>query len=122
MNKFDLQIWNREFSLYGVLQMYPGIEVTSKQIETLNSINGLNLDKSLEGVKEYIFKKNGNDLLETEIKNIFRYVMPKQFYIPRNPDGMLALMCNYRFDPEHGIAVIFIDGQFKKVCSQDEVL
>ena len=122
MNKFDLQIWNREFSLYGVLQMYPGIEVTSKQIETLNSINGLNLDKSLEGVQEYILEKNRNDLLETEIKNIFRYVMPKQFYIPRNPDGMLALMCNYRFDPEHGIAVIFIDGQFKRVCSQDEVL
>ena len=33
-----------------------------------------------------------------------------------------ALMCNFRFDMEHGIAVIFENGAYKDVGPQDMVL
>lgn len=122
MNKIEVKIWGRDFSIDAALQMYPGIEATSKQIETLNSICSIDFAHSLDDVKAYVATRNGAELNETGIRNIFKYVMPDHFYIPRRPDGLIALMCNYRFDLEHGIAVVFIDGQFKKVCSQDEVL
>ena len=122
MSKIEVKIWGRDFCIDAALQMYPGMEATSKQIETLKSICSIDFAHSLDDVKAYVTMKNGSDLVGMEINNIFKYVMPDHFYIPKRPDGLIALMCNYRFDLEHGIAVVFIDGQFKKVCSQDEVL
>jgi len=34
----------------------------------------------------------------------------------------VAIMCNCKFDMEHGIAVVFENGQFKKVGQQDIIL
>ena len=122
MNKIDINIWNRDFSLTIALQEYPGIEVTSKQVETLDSVGTIDFMPALNAAKGYVRERNGKELSEPEITNIFRYIMPNHFYIPRRPDGLVILMCDYRFDPEHGLAVVFADGQFKKVCTEDEVL
>lgn len=37
-------------------------------------------------------------------------------------DGLAAILCNYRFDMEHGLAVLFENGTYKSVGSQDTVL
>ena len=75
-------------------------------------------------VKKYIKKWNADELGEdTDICNIFRYVIPKGFLIPRKDDKTaFAVMCNYKFDMEHGIAVLFENGKCKEVGPQDIVL
>lgn len=122
MNKFDVVVWKRDFCLSCVLQKYPGLNFTEKQNKCLNAIPEMDFDRALGAVKEYVLAKNKNEMDENEINNIFKYVMPKQFYVPRSDDCLVALMCDYRFDSEHGIAVVFADGKYKKVCTQDEVL
>ena len=58
-----------------------------------------------------------------KIENIFKYVMPKEIFVPHTEKHRnVAIMCNYKFDIEHGIAVLFENGQFKKVGPQDIAL
>ena len=57
------------------------------------------------------------------VDNIFKYVMPKNIYVPRNlKKRVVAIMCNYKFDTEHGIAVVFENEQFKEIGAQDIAL
>ena len=40
----------------------------------------------------------------------------------RNTDvHEVALMCNYRYDPEHGLAAVFENERLKKIIPQDEL-
>lgn len=49
--------------------------------------------------------------------------MPKEIFVPHTEKHRnVAIMCNYKFDIEHGIAVLFENGQFKKVGPQDIAL
>lgn len=57
------------------------------------------------------------------INNIFKYVAPKYLYVARNNEKhVVAIMCNYKFDPENGIAVIFENEKFSKIGMQDIIL
>ena len=35
---------------------------------------------------------------------------------------VVAIMCNYKFDMEHGIAIVFKNEMFSKIVSQDIIL
>lgn len=50
--------------------------------------------------------------------------MPKQIYIKRYVTNkrILALLCNFKFDLEHRLAVVFENGKFKEVEPQDIIL
>ena len=49
--------------------------------------------------------------------------MPKYLYIVRSEaKRVVSIMCNYRFDPENGIAVVFEDEKFSKIGKQDIIL
>ena len=68
----------------------------------------------------------GEEVLESQkeaFENIFKYVMPKSIFVPHTKKHRIAaIMCNYKFDMEHGIAVVFENGKLKKVGTQDIVL
>lgn len=50
-------------------------------------------------------------------------VMPESIFVPHSKKHRtVAIMCNYKFDMEHGLAVVFENGLFKKVGPQDIVL
>ncbi len=49
-------------------------------------------------------------------------VMPKAIYIPHIQKPTVAIPCNYKFDPEHGLAIIFENGKFEKVDLEDAIL
>jgi hypothetical protein len=73
-------------------------------------------------MKAHCLKENGAEIGD-KIDNIFKYVIPRSLYIPRKQEKQtVAMLCDYKFDMEHGIAVVFENGQFKKVGSQDIVL
>lgn len=124
MNKI-MTIWNRTFDLPIEVQSYSGMEVTDKQKEVIKLIQSddLKFDDALSLVKEYVYANN-NGLLDTSvINNIFKYVMPSYVYVPYDTEHCTyVLMCDYKFDIEHGISILYEDGVFKSIGSQDEVL
>lgn len=48
--------------------------------------------------------------------------MPAYFYIPVSDNDTAVLMCDFRFDPEHGIAVAFNKKGPVSIGAQDLVL
>lgn len=98
-------------------------EISPKFAVKLFLDNTQNIDLSLDSIKEYCLTSNREDILENCIDNIFKYISPKYIFVPRENDKrVIAVMCNYKFDMEHGIAVIFENEQFSKIGKQDIIL
>ena len=100
MSKCKITIWDRAFDLSVVYECYAGEEILESQREAF-----------------------AGQLKDDGIENIFKYVMPKSIFVPHTKKHRIAaIMCNYKFDMEHGIAVVFENGKLKKVGTQDIVL
>lgn len=85
--------------------------------------SGAAIDDALGYVKQYCLRNNKADIGSDSINNIFKYVAPKYLYVARNNEKhVVAIMCNYKFDPENGIAVIFENEKFSKIGMQDIIL
>lgn len=125
MNKCRISIWERWFELPLMYECYAGEEVleSQKEAHAMLEDNAKEVAESLEQVKQYVKETGTVQLVDNEIENIFKYVMPKSIFVPHSKKHRtVAIMCNYKFDMEHGIAVVFENGQFKKVGPQDIVL
>lgn len=126
MNKvnFKINLWGRDFDLNGVMQCYPGEEPTQTQKDAWNKfISNSNIsDDTKNAVEEYVLKHGLSDTGATDVDNIFKYVIPKSIIIPRSKRLAVAIMCNFKFDPEQGIAILFEDGKLKEVGPQDIAL
>lgn len=125
MNKEKMTIWGRAFELEIKYDCYTGEEIEDIQKEAVSSFlkSQKAVDGSLENVRDYCLKHHRAEIGSDVIENIFRYVAPKYLYVVRNPEKrIVAIMCNYKFDPEHGIAVVFENEKFSKIGQQDIVL
>lgn len=125
MSKCRINIWDRTFELNVVYECYPGEDVLRDQKEAFAMFeeNTGEIADSLADVIKYVQKNDGDQLAGATIENIFKYVMPKSIFVPHiKKYHTVAIMCNYKFDMEHGIAVVFENGKFKKVGTQDIVL
>lgn len=124
MNKVKVVLWGREFNIVVSYSCYPGEVITQVQKDALtefctqqNPVDGM-----LDELKQYVINTSDGKLESTNIDNIFKYVMPQSLYIPRSPKKMVAVICNYKFDMENGIAVVFENGEFKQIGAQDIIL
>ncbi len=125
MNKIKISIWNRELEIDARFCQYEGEEITQTQLEALNKFceaSDIITIRFLAEVKEYTANESDDTLKADDIENIFRYVMPKYLFIPRSEHREIAIMCNFKFDIEHGIAVLFKDEELFKIGKQDIVL
>lgn len=125
MSKCRIIIWERAFELPLMYECYAGEEVLKCQKEAFAMLedNAKEVAGALDQVKKYVKRTGATQLAEDEIENIFKYVMPKSIFVPHSKNRRtVAIMCNYKFDMEHGIAVVFENGQFRKVGPQDIVL
>lgn len=116
-------IWNRDFELDIKYECYPGEKVLDNQKKVVNWIkNEKMIGETLDYVKQYVLQ-TADGLVESPIDNIFKYVMPKSIFVPHCKEtSKFAIMCNYKFDMEHGIAVVFENGKYKEIGMQDIVL
>jgi hypothetical protein len=124
-NKIKATIWGRELELGLTYDCYSDEEVLDSQKEAVKKFIGAEsvINKSLEDVKKYCISVNGDEIGASTIENIFQYVMPKYLYVLREKDKRtVAIMCNYKFDQEHGIAVVFENEKFVKIGKQDIIL
>ena len=123
MNDVNIVLWGREFHLPVSYSWYPGEQVTDSQKKSVQDFcAGNNAGEMLEQLKKYVADKSDGQVEVAEIDNIFRYVMPKCLYVPRTDDLQVAVLCNYKFDMEHGIAIVFKNGKFAEIGAQDIVL
>lgn len=123
MSKVKASIWGREFELSVSYQNFPGEEITENQRNTLAAITSVDYDIAKNGVERYIRKFFSSELGNESLDNIFRFVMPKSVLITRTEDvRVFAIMCNFKLDMEHGIAVIYENEEFKAAGPQDLIL
>lgn len=122
-DKVKITIWDREFELWVVYQNFPDEDVIDNQKKTISYALSMNFNDAQNAVKEYIKKHNGEDIKEDGIANIFKYVMPNSLLVPRSYDKRIfAIMCDYKFDMEHGLAIVFENEKYKSVGAQDIIL
>lgn len=123
MSKVKVSIWGREFELGVSYQNFPGETITENQRNTLSAVPSVDYDAAKTGVEGYIRKFFSAELGNERLDNIFRFVMPKSVLITRTEGTrVFAIMCNFKLDMEHGIAVIYEDEQLKAVGPQDLIL
>ena len=120
MNK-KINIWGRDFDLKVDFDCYKNETITDVQAQALNNfISNKQLYANPSAVFEYC-KQHNNDVDST---NIFKYVCPQSLYIKRTSDSsrVVAIMCAYKFDIEHGLAVVFKNEKFMQISTQDHIL
>lgn len=121
---------DRTFRLNVDFNNYSDEKTTKAQKKVYDSIKKKDFSDSLSHVRKYIIANNKDALMsfdskDSKIANPFRYIKPKSIYIPKDQKSGIStyhVLCNYRFDPEHGIAITYENGKVKKVVSQDYVL
>ena len=124
MSKVSLNVWGRVFDLPANLECYKGESILEAQEEALKWFlnDAKALDVAKNEVEKYIVKGNKKDFPEGEVDNIFKYVKPKQIYVTHDSKPVVALLCNYKFDNEHGLAVLFRNNKFLSVDNECSAL
>lgn len=121
----NLTIWGRTFELRVVFDCFDDEEVLPIQEQTLEAF--LKADAAIadskKQVESYILNDDYAELETDSIDNIFKYVIPTDIYLPRTPEiRTAAILCDYRFDEENGIAIVFENEKFKEIGTQDIIL
>lgn len=118
-------LWGRRFELPAEINMYKGEEILQSQYDSIIRFKNINIDMgdSLHAVADYCFKRNPREFKYDNKGNIFKYIIPKYLFISRtNGTRTVAIMCNYKFDSDNGIAIVFKNEKFDSVGNQDSIL
>lgn len=124
MIKYTMNIWGRKFELPVMIKQYDGEEITEIQKESIEKFQHCEevLNASKQSVEQYILENGLRDHNIYEVDNIFKYVMPKSFYVPNAEKRVVILFCDFKYDLENGIALIFEDEKLKKIGPEDLAL
>lgn len=147
MNSVKMNIWGREFDLDIVFDSLRDGTIYENQYRTLDlfldanksrlnvenkeekniEISHTEIKQLIEDTKTLVEKyclDNTNEDIDNPITNIFKYVIPKYLYVSRTNDDSrrISLMCNFKFDMEHGLAIIFKNEKLEKIGEQALVL
>ena len=121
----NIEICDRSFSLNVEYDCYTGEDVTQKQIEAVERFgNNLHwVSNAKKDVVKFCRAKVEKDSENQKKDNIFSYVKPEALFVKRDDKkSRVALMCKYRYDPEHGLAVVFDANGNVTVGTQDIIL
>lgn len=125
IDELKMQLWGRCVALPIEYNCYGGREVTNEQIEAVQRFISHPewIERSRSKVEAYCQYIVQNDAEIEKKSNIFEYIKPDCLFVKRDKKNpRIALMCDYRYDVEHGIAIVFSsDGQIT-VGTQDIIL
>lgn len=123
VNKFN--IWGRELDIKVVYDCYDNEEVIDNQVKAYQEFvkNSENIFNDVYKQLEMYCKENYKEQFEESFDNIFKYIMPKTLYIKRSlEDRIVAILCNFKFDIEHGLAVVIKNEEIVNIGNQDIIL
>ena len=124
MNKIKMNIWGRDFDLPVIIKQFKGKEITDIQKDAVEKFTSCEkvVNEAKNDVEKYVIKNGLKDMGMDSVDNIFKYVIPKTISVPKAKKRVVAIMCNFKFDMEHGMAIVFEDEKIKKIGPQDIVL
>lgn len=127
MSKKTFEIWGRTLEIDVVYDCYRGEEVLESQKKAYDMFcenSEIIFNKAYEEVIAYCYKKNKEELGDTVITNIFKYVKPKSIYIERssNDERKIGILCAYKFNPDDGMAIVFKNETFFMIGTEDIIL
>lgn len=124
MNKIKMNIWGRDFDLPVMIKQFKGRDITDEQNDAVEKFESSEkmVNAAKDEVEKYIIKNGLKDAGVDSVDNIFKYVIPKTISVPKSKKRIVAIMCNFKFDMEHGLAIVFEDEKLKKIGPQDIVL
>lgn len=127
MSKMNLEIWGRDLSIDIVYDAYRGEEVLPAQVESFDKFIAVSSELFLvaeEEAKNYCLRMNKENIAESSITNIFKYVKPKAIYIKRETqnDRVVAILCAYKFNPDDGMAIVFRNETFAAIGTENIIL
>jgi len=120
-----LTIWGRDFSLPVEYDCYDDETVTHGQIESLSNLVAHPgwIAEAKRQVEMFCSSQVMEDKENNKKDNIFSYVKPEYLFVKRDEaHPKIALMCRYRYDIEHGLAIVFSFDGIVSVGSQDMIL
>ena len=109
IKELNLSIWERAFLLPVEYDCYDDEIVTDTQknavkMMAMHSEWIVSAKARVECFcKEQVLADNENNRKD----NIFSYIKPEYLFVKREDHPRVALMCKYRYDMEHGLAVVF---------------
>ena len=141
---FKVTLWGHSFELPIIYQCYEDEDILDTQRQAFDLLSKAfsvkkveNCEKdtppeaevkpnafvvALDALKQYIRDDDMAELPDPDIPNIFRYVVPTDVFLPHKEGHRIAaILCDYRLEDEHGLAIVFEDGIFKKLGAQDIV-
>lgn len=119
------ELWGKMVELEVVFETHPKAGITENQKKAYQVIkeHWNVVDESLDAVKAFCLERSPEDAEAIETESVFSYVTPQQLYIERHvKPRIVGLLCEYRFDTEMGIAVVFEDEHLKDVMTQPAFL
>lgn len=126
MSGIVMSTWGKEITLEVRFDLLDDERVTSRQAYALGAIfvSWGAVNAALDAVKSYCLENDGNMFASecgtARIDDIFDVVEPYSLFVVRdNSKRSVALMCHYRFDPEHGLALLFENERLTKIGPED---
>lgn len=120
----EICIWGRDFSVPVDYNCYDGEHLLPGQTDAIHIF--LNhpewLEKAKGSVEQYCHEQVMEDNENSKKENVFSYIKPQGFFVRREENPRIALMCKYRYDDEHGIAIVFDSDGRVTVGPQDIIL
>ncbi len=122
----NLWFWGCNHKLEIVFDVYDGESILPVQELALDQfVNKIDLlDTVRLSFEEYIKETKPEDVQLDTLENLRKYVAPRSIFIkrPRNSDRIIAILCEYVYDIEDGIAIVFVNEQLAKVGKQNIIL
>lgn len=124
IKSLNIEIWEREFSLPVEYDCYEDETVTDMQIRAAESFLAHPnwIANAKKQVEQFCSKQVQDDSENSKKNNIFSYIKPEYLFVKREATPRIALMCKYRYDMEHGLAVVFSPDGAITVGPQDIIL
>ena len=126
MSRIVMSTWGKEITLEVRFDLLDDERVTSKQAYALGAIfvSWGSVNGAFDALRSYCLEHDG-DMLASEcgtarIDDIFDIVEPYSLFVVRNDSKRsVALMCHYRLDPEHGLALLFENERLTQIGPED---
>ena len=120
-----IEIWERTFDLDIMSSFYESEHLSPDQEGAVNKFlaNLKWIEKAKTAVEKYCKFDVENDDENIKKDNIFSYVKPKCIFVEADVEiPRVALLLHYRYDPEHGLAVVFDSNGNVTVGIQDIII
>ena len=124
IKNLDICIWDREFSVPVDYNCYTGESVMTEQIAAVEAFISHPewIEEAKATVEQYCREQVMADSENGKKDNVFSYIKPQGLFVRHEKHPRIALMCKYRYDIEHGIAIVFSTDGAITVGPQDIIL